>query len=141
LFALALDQRGKADGVRAFSLHPGAIVDTGLAEYVSEDELRAAGVIDEQGRPIIDPARDLKTPGQDAATSVWCATSRQLDGLGGVYCENCDIAPIANEAMLTTAGFGRGEQVPHGVMPYAVDAHAADRLWSLSEQLTGATLP
>jgi len=27
-----------------------------------------------------------------------------------------------------------------GVMPYAVDPKAADRLWSLSEQLTGVAL-
>ncbi len=33
---------------------------------------------------------------QGAATSVWCATNPRLDGLGGVYCEDCDIA-IVNE--------------------------------------------
>src|SRR5258708_5928847 len=30
LFALALDPRGAASGVRAFSVHPGAIIETGL---------------------------------------------------------------------------------------------------------------
>ncbi len=34
----------------------------------------------------------FKTVPQGAATSVWCATSGQLDGMGGVYCEDCDIA-------------------------------------------------
>jgi len=142
LFALALDQRGQAEGVRAFSLHPGGIIGTGLGEYLTDGELRAAGFFDEEGKPVIDPERDLKTPEQGAATIVWCATSRQLDGLGGVYCENCDIAPLVDEKVLAnTAAIPQPDQMPNGVMPYAVDAEAADRLWGLSEQLTGASLP
>ena len=43
LFALALDERAKAHGVRAFSLHPGSIVGTGLSKYVSPEILRAVG--------------------------------------------------------------------------------------------------
>ena len=74
------------------SLHPGSIVGTGLEKHLSREELRNAGVIDENGKPVLDPARNLKTVEQAAATSVWCATSTQLDGMGGVYCENCDIA-------------------------------------------------
>src|SRR5262249_32767989 len=73
LFALALDERGKADGIRAFSLHPGSIVDTGLSKYISPEILRMVGLLDEDGKPIIDPARNMKTPEQGAATSVWCA--------------------------------------------------------------------
>jgi NAD(P)-dependent dehydrogenase (short-subunit alcohol dehydrogenase family) len=142
LFAVALDRRGQTEGVRALSLHPGGIIDTGLAKYLSDTELRALGAIDDEGKPVIDPARDFKTPEQGAATSVWCATSRQLDGLGGVYCENCDIAPLADEnALARLGGTPQPDQMPSGVMPYAVDTEAADRLWDLSEQLTGATLP
>jgi NAD(P)-dependent dehydrogenase (short-subunit alcohol dehydrogenase family) len=134
LFAVALDERAKAEGIRAFSLHPGSIVGTGLEKHVTRDELRAAGVIDESGNPVLDPARQLKTVEQGAATSVWCATSPQLDGMGGVYCENCDVArPVTKD----------GGAAPHsgdstrnfGVMPYAIDPEAADRLWSLSERL------
>jgi NAD(P)-dependent dehydrogenase (short-subunit alcohol dehydrogenase family) len=132
LFALAMDERGKAHGVRAFSLHPGSIV-TGLARYVSRDLLRAAGVVDDDGDPIIDPARNLKTTEQGAATSVWCATSTQLDGMGGVYCQNSDIAPLVSDSLAANQ-FG---SMALGVMPHAVDPDAADRLWSLSEQLLG----
>jgi hypothetical protein len=71
----------------------------------------------------------MKTAEQAAATSVWCATSQQLDGRGGVYCENCDIA-IAVPA-------GSTEQL--GVRPWAINPEFADRLWSLSESLTGVT--
>ena len=131
LFALALDERGKAEGVRAFSLHPGSIVGTGLQRDISNEELRKAGVIDENGKPILDPAKGLKTVEQGAATSVWCATSPQLDGMGGVYCQDCDIAPLVSDEANRQVG-----SLPLGVMPYAVDPEAADRLWRLSEQLT-----
>jgi NAD(P)-dependent dehydrogenase (short-subunit alcohol dehydrogenase family) len=136
LFALALDERGKAHGVRAFSLHPGSIVSTGLSKYVAPELLRAAGLVGEDGNPIIDPAKNMKTVEQGAATSVWCATSPQLDGMGGVYCHNCDIAPLVSE---TLAANPIGSMAL-GVMPHAVDPQAADRLWSLSEQLTGVSL-
>jgi NAD(P)-dependent dehydrogenase (short-subunit alcohol dehydrogenase family) len=136
LFALALDARGKAHGVRAFSLHPGSIVGTGLSKYLTPEALRAVGLVDESGNPIIDPAKGLKTVEQGAATSVWCATSPQLDGKGGVYCQDYDIAPLVSEELATNQ-FG---SIPLGVMPHAVDPQAADRLWSLSEDLLGTDL-
>ncbi len=131
LFALALDERAKAHGVRAFSLHPGSIVSTGLSKYVPSEILRAAGLVDEGGKPIIDPAKNMKTVEQGAATSVWCATSLQLEGIGGVYCQNSDIAPLVTEDL----GANPIGSMALGVMPHAVDPYAADRLWSLSEQL------
>jgi len=136
LFALAMDERGKAHGVRAFSLHPGSIVSTGLSKYVAQEILRAVGLVDEEGNPIIDPAKNMKTVEQGAATSVWCATSPQLDGMGGVYCQNSDIAPLVIDPLAVNP-IG---SMALGVMPHAVDPHAADRLWSLSEQLTGVAL-
>jgi NAD(P)-dependent dehydrogenase (short-subunit alcohol dehydrogenase family) len=136
LFALAMDERGKAHGVRAFSLHPGSIVSTGLSKYVAPEILRAVGLIDEDGNPIIDPAKNMKTVEQGAATSVWCATSPQLERIGGVYCQNCDIAPLVSEELATNP-IG---SMALGVMPHAVDPHAADRLWRMSEQLTGVAL-
>jgi NAD(P)-dependent dehydrogenase (short-subunit alcohol dehydrogenase family) len=143
LFALALDERGKAEGVRAFSLHPGSIVATGLGKHLSRDELQAAGAIDASGKAILDPAKNLKTAQQGAATSVWCATSLQLNGMGGVYCENCDIAPMVSEkdaANRTSDAIRRVGSMALGVMPYAVDPEAANRLWSLSERLTGQSI-
>jgi NAD(P)-dependent dehydrogenase (short-subunit alcohol dehydrogenase family) len=133
LFAVELDRRGRAEGVRAFSVHPGTIIDTGLAKHISEEAVRAAGAVDDEGRPVRDPARQLKTVPQGAATSVWCATSPQLDGLGGVYCENCDISPLVTAADEDEWFSGAG--LP-GVLPYAVDPEAAARLWEVSERLT-----
>jgi hypothetical protein len=67
-------------------------------------------------------------PPEGAATSVWCATSAALDGMGGVYCEDVDI----------------GEPVPadskelRGVRPWIMDRGLAERLWTKSEEWTGA---
>ncbi|MRN52861.1 hypothetical protein GJB61_07595 [Paenibacillus sp. LC-T2] len=77
-----MDKRGKADGIRAFSLHPGSIVETGLSRFASKEQLQAIGVIDKDGKPILDPSKNLKTVEQGASTSVWCAISPQLDGMG-----------------------------------------------------------
>lgn len=140
LFALALDAREKERGVRAFSLHPGSIVGTGLDKHLDREELRRLGVIDADGRPVIDPARNMKTVEQGAATSVFCAVSPQLDGLGGVYCENCDIAPLAVQASSSVDDLlarASDHTRRFGVMPYAVDLQAAERLFALSEQLLG----
>lgn len=135
LFALELDKRGKTDNIRAFSLHPGSIVGTGLGVHLTKEELLAAGVIDENGKPILDAERGLKTIEQGASTSVWCATSPQLNDLGGLYCEDNEVSPLMPEDTTRSLNIGASARFA-GVMPYAVDPEAAERLWSLSEQLT-----
>jgi NAD(P)-dependent dehydrogenase (short-subunit alcohol dehydrogenase family) len=137
LFALELDKRGKAAGVRAFSLHPGAIVDTGLNRNFPKEALQKMGVVDAAGNAILDPLRQMKTVQQGASTSVWCATSPKLEGLGGVYCENNDIATILTSKDVPDPLNGADANGNFGVMPHAVDPPSAIRLWGLSEQLTG----
>ncbi len=136
LFAVALDARGRADGVRAFALHPGAIL-TDLARYMTQDDLRAFGVVDEQGQPVADMARHFKSVPQGASTSVWTATSPQLDGMGGVYCEDNDVSPVL--ANVESATGKLSNEV--GVRPWAIDPDAAEKLWALSEAQTGVSLP
>ncbi len=121
LFAVHLDELGRGYGVRAFACHPGGIM-TPLQRHLPREEMVGLGWIDEDGTPIGD---GFKTPEQGAATATWCATSPQLDGLGGVYCEDCDVAPLA------------GEDASSGVQAYAVDGEQAARLWARSRQLTG----
>jgi NAD(P)-dependent dehydrogenase (short-subunit alcohol dehydrogenase family) len=130
LFAVALDAIGRHSGVRAFSVHPGGII-TDLIRHMSKEQLEAHNVIDKDGKPIIDPENNKKTPQQGAATSVWCATSPQLEGMGGVYCADCDIARALPSDESTEL---------HGVRPRATDPVAAGRLWQLSEQLTGTRI-
>jgi hypothetical protein len=52
-----------------------------------------------------------------------------LNGHGGVYCEDCNIAS------LNSPEIGR-----KGVAQWAVDAEYAERLWRLSEQWTGMSI-
>jgi hypothetical protein len=85
---------------------------------MSDEEQRAAIAASSK-------ASIFKTPEQGAATSVWCATSPQLEGMGGVCCE--DVA----EAV--PADFP--EQ--RGVRPWAMDRNLAERLWTKSEEWTG----
>jgi NAD(P)-dependent dehydrogenase (short-subunit alcohol dehydrogenase family) len=122
LFAVQLDALGRGDGVRAFAVHPGGIM-TPLQRHLSIEEMRASGWVDDEGNPI----GDFKTPEQGAATSVWCATSARLQGEGGVYCADCDVADVVESIQPGGAG----------VMAHAVDPDAAARLWEVSARLTG----
>lgn len=123
LFAVHLDRLGQHEGVRAFSLHPGKIL-TPLQRHLPLDEMIAAGWLDANGK-LADPT--FKTAQQGAATQVWAATAPQLTGMGGLYCENCEIASIDESEPPSFVG----------VRPYAVDPDQAERLWALSAQLTG----
>jgi NAD(P)-dependent dehydrogenase (short-subunit alcohol dehydrogenase family) len=120
LFAFALDARGKHHAIRAFAVHPGAVF-TDLMRYMPDAEQEA----------VIANARRVgttKTAEQGAATTIWAATSPQLDNNGGLYCEDCDIA-------LAVPADHPGV---NGVRPWATDPEAAERLWTLSEQWTDA---
>ncbi|MEQ0564966.1 SDR family NAD(P)-dependent oxidoreductase [Amycolatopsis sp. NEAU-NG30] len=124
LFAVRLDELGAARGVRAFALHPGSIL-TPLQRHIPLEEKIERGWIDEAGNPLM----QFKTPEQGAATTVWAATSPQLAGMGGLYLEDCDVAELAPADAEGLA--------PSGVRHYAVDREQAERLWTLSAQLTG----
>jgi NAD(P)-dependent dehydrogenase (short-subunit alcohol dehydrogenase family) len=122
LFALHLDAMGAPLGIRAFSVHPGGIK-TPLQRYLTMEEQIAMGWYKPDGT-LIDI---FKTTEQGAATSVWCATSPMLAGKGGVYCEDCDIAPMWSEGMSPYAG----------ARPHITDRVLAEKLWVLSEKMTG----
>jgi NAD(P)-dependent dehydrogenase (short-subunit alcohol dehydrogenase family) len=122
LFALHLDALGAPLGIRAFSVHPGGIK-TPLQRYLTMDEQIAMGWFKPDGS-LIDI---FKTVEQGAATSIWCATSPMLDGKGGVYCEDCDIAPMWEEGMPRYSG----------VRSHIRDRVLAAALWRLSEDMTG----
>jgi NAD(P)-dependent dehydrogenase (short-subunit alcohol dehydrogenase family) len=131
LFALGLDKLGEAHGIRAFSVHPGAIL-TDLTRHITNDELRGFGVTIENGRPVPPAGGRFKTVERGAATIVWCAVSSQLDGMGGVYCEDVDIAtPVVSGG---TAG--PSAELGSGVAAWATDPVLATQLFTLSEQLT-----
>lgn len=126
LFAAHLDAIAQDDGIRAFSLHPGAIITELQRDMTAEEQIRR-GWIDEAGNVV---GRGFKTPSQGAATGLWAATSPLLDGRGGVYCEDCDVAPLASPG---------GSMEEGGVRDYAVDPGNAERLWQISARITGLT--
>lgn len=130
LFSLELDNRAKAYNVRAYSLHPGSIGGTELAREASLELFQKMGFMDADGNMPPEVASRLKTIPQGAATTIWCATSSLLDNIGGVYCEDADIAQLANG--IDSVGL-------YGVEYYSLEELNAKRLWDLSEQMTGVS--
>ena len=111
-------------GVCANAVMPGGIR-TPLQRHLTDEEMRAFGWIDAEGRVN----ERFKSPEQGAATSVWAALAPELEGVGGLYLENCNQAVAWTEA-----------NPFEGVMPHALDPEAAERLWAVSEDTTGARL-
>lgn len=126
LFSVELDYRAQSHNVRAYSLHPGSIGGTELAREAPLELFQKLGYVDAEGNILPEVAASLKTIPQGAATTVWCAVSPQLENIGGVYCEDVNIAPLATTVSITP-----------GVREYAVDEKNAKDLWNWSEEVTG----
>jgi len=124
LFALGINARLKDSGGQAFAVHPGGIF-TPLQRHLPTEEMIVLGWLNEQGE-ISDGARAMfKTPSQGCTTTLWAATSPLLEGKGGVYCEDCNIAALSGEQPVRY----------RDVEPHAVDQDSAERLWEMSETL------
>ena len=119
-FSNELDRRLKSDGIRSFSLHPGGI-NTDLGRHLTPE-------IYEELMEIIrtrgNGEGSNKTIAQGAATSCYAATSPELNGKGGLYLVDCDIAKP-------------GEHVTRNHAPWAYDVKGAVKLWELSNELLG----
>ena len=124
LFTVELERRYAVMGIDAFAVHPGGI-DTNLGRHLSEE--MAAALIERVRKSDSDFA--WKTIPQGAATTCWAATAPELEGQGGVYCEDCHIAGIDDASRNA------------GVRSYAINTSYAERLWKVSEELTGARFP
>jgi len=134
LFAAALDERGKKFNIRAYSLHPGSVYGTDLGREEPIDLFIQIGTHDKNGKIKPEVEAKLKTIPQGAATTVWCATSPALQNIGGIYCENCDIAEI--DLGHIEHRFDEPATI-RGVQPYSIDRDNAKRLWTLSEEMLG----
>jgi NAD(P)-dependent dehydrogenase (short-subunit alcohol dehydrogenase family) len=118
LFAVAAAGRWAEGGVEVNALHPGAIADSQLSRHYDPavlEDLRSSG------------RYTYKTLQQGAATSVFVATSPLLEGIAGRYFENCQEADPDDPTLAGTDAAG--------VASYALDPEAAERLWTVSEQL------
>lgn len=124
LFANGLSRRMKAFGGLAFSVHPGGIF-TPLQRHLPVEEQIELGWLDPDGEPSKGAQAMFKTPRQGCTTSLWAATSPMLNGLPGVYCEDCDVAQMM------------GEDSPPFIhcAPHIANDEDAERLWDISENL------
>jgi NAD(P)-dependent dehydrogenase (short-subunit alcohol dehydrogenase family) len=136
LFAVELDARGAEFGIRAYSLHPGSVNHTDLGREAPMELFQQMGTHDADGNIFPEVEKSLKQLTQGAATTVWCATSPLLNEIGGVYCEDADVAELdlGNIEHLMSE-----PSTLRGVRPYSVDEINAKRLWTLSEQMIGIT--
>ena len=118
LFSVELDRRLGVKHVRSNAVHPGGI-QTDLGRHLTETDIARFMKQAELGE------LKFKSVQAGAATSVWGATSPDLDGRGGLYLEDCHIGEPGTA--LHSGGYAE----------WARDAEAARKLWSLSEQLVG----
>ncbi|WET67809.1 SDR family NAD(P)-dependent oxidoreductase [Sphingobacterium sp.] len=126
LFSMELDARGQSAHIRSYAVHPGSIGGTELGREAPLELFQKMGFVDADGNMLPEVAALLKTIPQGAATTVWCATSPKLDHIGGVYCEDGDIAVVSSDIT-----------AQKGVHPYSLDETNAKRLWKLTEEMTG----
>ena len=120
LFTVGLEERFGDRGIHAFAVHPGGI-HTNLGRHMTEEQTKAL----QERIAKSDPDFSFKSIPQGAATQSWAATSSELDGKGGLYCEDCHVAKQDDES--STGGVRR----------YAIDKDNAERLWSMSEEMVG----
>jgi NAD(P)-dependent dehydrogenase (short-subunit alcohol dehydrogenase family) len=127
LQAVELDARGAGDNIRSFSVHPGGIF-TPLQRHLQNEEMVALGWTNEDGSPSEMAAAGFKSPTQGAGTTLFAATSPKLNGMGGLYLNDCNIAeavPADSNDM-------------NGVRPWAADQELAAKLWDETEKQIAA---
>ncbi|WDF32757.1 SDR family NAD(P)-dependent oxidoreductase [Arthrobacter agilis] len=120
LLAVGATRRWEADGITANAVMPGGIW-TNLQRHWDPEVLAAT-----KARAAA-AGMSAKTPQQGAATSVFAATSPLLDGVGGLYLEDCREAEVVPAIIDGVSG----------VRPYALDPQNADRLWEVTLDLLG----
>ncbi|KAL3465648.1 hypothetical protein BJX64DRAFT_296942 [Aspergillus heterothallicus] len=114
-----IDRRFGSKGLRAFSLHPGAIA-TDLLKHVT-DEQKLSWNENEYLKNY------WKSPAQGAATTVWAALATELDKEGGKYLDDCQIAGPHDAAR-------SGGQGP-GYASWAYNPDGEGRLWRKTLEL------
>ncbi len=124
LLAVEYSRRHADVGVTMNAVTPGG-VETKLGRHVTFEDAVKLGWINEDGTL---PQGRMKTVEEGAATPVWAAIAPELEGRGGLYLEDCAIAPIWSPPM--PSGWG--------VTASSLDPEAARRLWQTTENLLTA---
>jgi hypothetical protein len=101
----------------------GAVGETELGREAPLDlisKIRLCGF----GRNLLPEVKaSLKTIPQGAATTVWCATSPLLNDLGGIYCENVDVAELNSDV-----------KIIGGIKPYSLDETNAKKIMEIERR-------
>lgn len=113
-----VDRHFGTHGIHATSLMPGGIL-TNLQQYFPQEVKDGWNA---------DPAimSFMKSPAQGAATTVWAAVSKDWEGTGGKYLEDCAEAKLE--------GFVPGLR---GRKEYTYDEAKEDRLWEDTVKMLG----
>jgi NAD(P)-dependent dehydrogenase (short-subunit alcohol dehydrogenase family) len=107
-------------GVYANSVHPGGAL-TGLQANLSSENLQEWGSNTEMMAGMLSPE-------QGAATTIWAAVASFWEGKGGKYLTDCGVGAPAKDVMSI---------LDPGYAPHAFDEEGENKLWRLSEELTG----
>ena len=125
-----IERRFSCQGLHVWSLHPGGIRtqlnQTGLNPQSISDLMMAVRF------GIMNVKRNLMSPEQGAATTVWAAAGKDLEGRGGKYLERCAISQPVKEGFDVKRD---GLEPGHGLWAY--DETDAKRLWEMSMELVG----
>jgi len=111
-----LSRRLAGTAVTSNAVHPGMVA-TNLGRYISgkPDEVSDPG--ERTDKPM---RKGFKSPDQGAATQVYCAIDRRLEGVSGYYFADCN--PLQTEGA------------------HATDQALAAKLWDISEELVSGYL-
>ncbi|KAH7080585.1 hypothetical protein BKA63DRAFT_506739 [Paraphoma chrysanthemicola] len=119
-FANEIERRYGAQGLHAFSLHPGGIW-TGLQVHVPAEQMEGWKSV-----PAVD--KIMKSPEQGAATTVWAAIAKVWECKGGRYLEDCQVSrPVAEGYQVLDQGYEK----------WAYDPENEAKLWKLSNEWVG----
>ena len=127
LIAIEFNRMMADKGVLGFSVHPGGII-TPLQRHLENEEMVALGWMNEDGSLSELTKNFFKSTSQGASTTLWCATSPDLNNIGGVFCEDCDIAKRKSEV-------DESLQRYFGVADWAIDDEEASKLWEATEKM------
>lgn len=84
-----IERRYGSKGLHANSAHPG-LIQTGLGRYMTDEQIQ--GLLSNDSM-----AKYWKSPEQGAATTVWAAVGKDLEGKGGKYLANCSVAVLGDD--------------------------------------------
>jgi NAD(P)-dependent dehydrogenase (short-subunit alcohol dehydrogenase family) len=123
LLAVEYSRRHSPDGVTMNAVTPGG-VSTNLGRHVTFEDAVRLGWVNADGTL---PSGRMRNPDEGAASVVWTAVAPELAGRGGLYVEDCAIAPFW--APPTPPGWG--------VTRAALDPDDARALWDVARPLIG----